>query len=163
MMAMTSSQQLQKVLQAEQYIAAQLLGILTAERDALMRSESDTIKKMSADKQPLTVQLEQLGRQREAILKVGGFSADKEGLEAFIANQNDVDTHQLQNLLQQLRDTAHACRENNQINGGIVNVNRQYLYQAMSVLRGRDMNITSYGPGGEYASQIVRQPLIGRV
>ena len=162
-MAMTSSQQLQKILQAEQYTASQLLEILTAERDALMKSESDTIEKMTANKQPLTVQLEQLGRQREAILQAEGFSADKEGLEAFIANQNDVEAHQLQSLLEQLRITAHACRDNNQINGGIVNVNRQYLYRAMSVLRGRDMNITSYGPGGEYTSQVVRQPLIGRV
>jgi flagellar biosynthesis protein FlgN len=162
-MAMTSSQQLQKVLQAEQYTASQLLDILTAERQALMKSESDTIEKMTANKQPLTVQLEQLGRQREAILQANGFSADKEGLEAFIANQNDVEAQQLQGLLEQLRDTAHACRDNNQINGGIVNVNRQYLHRAMSVLRGRDINITSYGPGGEYTSQVVRQPLIGRV
>ncbi|HHA19729.1 MAG TPA: flagellar protein FlgN, partial [Methylophaga sp.] len=85
------------------------------------------------------------------------------GLEAFIANQNDVVAQQLQSLLKQLRETAYACRDNNQINGGIVNVNRQYLHRAMSVLRGRDMNITSYGPGGEYTSQVVRQPLIGRV
>ncbi|RKZ88486.1 MAG: flagellar protein FlgN [Gammaproteobacteria bacterium] len=162
-MAMTSSQQLQKVLQAEQYTASQLLEILTAEREALMKSESDVIEKMTANKHPLTVQLEQLGRQREAILQAEGFSADKDGLEAFIANQNDVVAQQLQSLLKQLRETAYACRDNNQINGGIVNVNRQYLHRAMSVLRGRDMNITSYGPGGEYTSQVVRQPLIGRV
>ena len=54
-MAMTLSQQLQRIMQAEQYTASQLLEILIAEREALMKSESDTIEKMTANKQPLTV------------------------------------------------------------------------------------------------------------
>ena len=62
-----------------------------------------------------------------------------------------------------LKVLARACQDHNQINGGIVNVNRQYLHRAMSILRGRDMEVASYGPGGEYTSQVVRQPLIGRV
>ena len=62
-----------------------------------------------------------------------------------------------------LKTIAFECQEQNQLNGGIVNVNRQYLHKAMSILRGRDMEVTAYGPGGEYTNQIVRQPLIGRV
>lgn len=162
-MAMTSFQQLYSVLQAEHRTSTALLELLTAERDALMTSEMDTMAEMTANKQPLVEQLEQLGRQREAILQAEGFSSGKDGLEAFIANQNSEDAHKLNELLQQLRVTAKACHDNNQINGGIVNVNRQHLHRAMSVLRGRDLNVTSYGPGGEYSSQVVRQPLLGRV
>ena len=67
-------------------------------------------------------------------------------------------------LIATLKQVAAACQEHNQINGGIVNVNRQYLHRAMSILRGRDeLEVTAYGPGGEYTNQIVRQPLIGRV
>lgn len=160
---MTSSQQLQAVLQTEQQTAIQLLEILKAERDALIASKAETIDEMSANKQPLVIQLEKIGRQREALLQAEGFSPSKDGLEAFIANQNDNDVKQLNNALQQLRTTAQQCHENNQINGGIVNVNRQYLHQAMSVLRGRDTNVTSYDPGGEYTDHVVRQPLLGRV
>jgi flagella synthesis protein FlgN len=162
-MATTSSNSLLSVLQAEHRVASQLLDILLSEREALRQSESDTITAMTAKKQPLTVQLEQLGRQREAILQAEGFSSGKDGLEAFIANQDLNQQNQLNAVLEQLRLTATACRDNNQINGGIVNVNRQYLHRAMSVLRGRDTNITSYGPGGEYSSSVVRQPLLGRV
>lgn len=162
-MATTSSHSLLAVLQAEHRVASQLLDILLSERDALRKSETDTISAMSAKKQPLTVQLEQLGRQREAILQSEGFSSGKDGLEAFIANQDTTQQTQLNTILEQLRSVGTACRDNNQINGGIVNVNRQYLHRAMSVLRGRDVNITSYGPGGEYTSSVVRQPLLGRV
>lgn len=162
-MAMTSSHSLLSVLQAEHRVASQLLDILLSERDALRKSESDTITEMSAKKQPLAVQLEQLGRQREAILHSEGFSSDKDGLEAFIANQDITQQTQLNTILEQLRSVGANCRDNNQINGGIVNVNRQYLHRAMSVLRGRDVTITSYGPGGEYTSSVVRQPLLGRV
>ncbi|NQZ53447.1 MAG: flagellar protein FlgN [Piscirickettsiaceae bacterium] len=162
-MAMTSSQQLRSVLQAEQHTATQLLEILTAERDSLVKSDADVMALMNTNKQPLLTQLEQLGRQREGILQAEGFSSGKDGLEAFIANQNKRESQQLNDLLVQVRATAQECRDYNQINGGIVNVNRQYLHRAMSVLRGRDLNITSYGPGGEYTSQVVRQPLLGRV
>lgn len=162
-MTMTSSQQLRSVLQAEQHTAAQLLEILTAERESLVKSDADAMAVMSANKQPLLSQLEQLGHQRESILQAEGFSSGKDGLEAFIVNQTNQEARQLNKLLAKIRITAQECRDNNQINGGIVNVNRQYLHRAMSVLRGRDMNITSYGPGGEYTSQVVRQPLLGRV
>ena len=101
--------------------------------------------------------------QREAVLQAAGFSSGKDGLEAFIENQTERDAYILNNVLNPLREAAQACRDNNQINGGIVNVNRQYLQKAMSILRGRDVNPSSYGPGGEYTSQVVRQPLLGRV
>lgn len=162
-MSMTPYQQLGSVLQSEYDIASELLAILNTERDALVTSETAIIEQVSKDKQPLVVKLEQLGRQREMIVQAGGFSSGKEGLNAFIANQSDVAATQLNSLLTQLRVVAKACRENNQTNGGIVNVNRQYLHKAISVIRGRDTEITSYGPGGAYSSQVVRQPLLGRV
>jgi len=160
---MASFQQLYSVLQAEHRTAEQLLEILTAERDALIRSEPEKMVKMTASKQPLIVQLEQLSRQRESLLQAEGFSSGQEGLEAFIANQRDKEANALNSLMAKLKILARACQDHNQINGGIVNVNRQYLHRAMSILRGRDMEVTSYGPGGEYTNQIVRQPLIGRV
>jgi len=162
-MAMTSLQQLHSILVAEQETASQLLAMLKSERDALTESNADLMNEMSAKKQPLVVQLEQFGRQREAVLQSVGFSSGKEGLEAFIENQTEQDARVLNKTLDSLRKVAEACREHNQINGGIVNVNRQYLQKAMSILRGRDVNPSSYGPGGEYTSQVVRQPLLGRV
>jgi len=160
---MSSFQQLYSVLQAEHRTAQQLLTILTKERAALVNSDPEVMATLTANKQPLVVQLEQLSRQRETILQTEGFSAGKDGLEAFIANQEPGQVSQLNELMGALKSIAFACQEHNQINGGIVNVNRQYLHKAMSILRGRDMEVTSYGPGGEYTNQIVRQPLIGRV
>ena len=162
-MAMTSSKQLQSILQAEQHISDQLLEIMMAERSALIESDTDVINDMSAKKQPLVLQLEQMGRQRDAVLQADGLTADKDGLAAYIANQTQEDEVALNTILGQLKTTAQACRENNQINGGIVNVNRLHLQRAMNIFRGRDVDASSYGPGGEYTSQVVRQPLLGRV
>jgi len=160
---MSSFQQLYSVLQAEHRIAEQLLDVLTQERTALVHSDPELMTKLTASKQPLVVQLEQFSRQREAILQAEGFSAGKEGLEAFIANQDENQASRLNQLMAGLKAIAFECQEHNQINGGIVNVNRQYLHRAMSVLRGGGTEVSSYGPGGEYTNQIVRQPLIGRV
>jgi flagella synthesis protein FlgN len=162
-MTMTSTQQISSILKAEESAAAQLLALLESERDSLTSSDAEIMEKMSAKKQPLVVQLEQLSRQREALLKAAGFPAGKDGLDAFIANQSKAEASVLKILVTKLRTTAYACREHNHINGSIVNVNRQYLQKAMSILRGRDMTASSYGPGGEYSSQVVQQPLIGRV
>jgi len=160
---MTSFQQLRSVLLAEQNTASALLVLLKSECVPLTRSNTEFITKAAADKQPLLVKLEQLARQREAVLRTEGFSSDKDGMEAFIENQTAVEAKELNSILKSLKLAAKACRENNQINGSIVNVNRQYLQKAMSILRGRDANSTAYGPGGEYTNQVVRQPLLGRV
>jgi len=160
---MASFQQLLSVLQAEHRAAQQLLTLLTEERSILVHSDAEQMRQKTADKQPFVVQLEQLSRQREMILQAEGFPAGKEGLAAFIANQPEAEATQLMQIRAALKQIAAACQEHNQINGGIVNVNRQYLHRAMSILRGRDVDVTAYGPGGEYTNQVVRQPLIGRV
>jgi flagella synthesis protein FlgN len=129
----------------------------------LTNSDVDAMAKVTAQKQPFVVQLEQLGRQREAILQAEGFSAGKDGLAAFIANQTEQHSRILNSMVDGLKVIAKACREHNQVNGGIANVNRQYLQQAMNILRGRDVAPSAYGPGGEYTNQVVRQPLLGRV
>lgn len=54
---MASSQQLRSVLQAEQHTATQLLEILTAERDSLVKSDADVMALMNTNKQPLLTQL----------------------------------------------------------------------------------------------------------
>jgi flagella synthesis protein FlgN len=162
-MSMTSFHQLRSVLQAEQETASALLVLLKTEREFLTRSNAEVMTKAAAQKQPLLVKLEQLGRQRETVLRSEGFSSDKSGLEAFVENQPEAESKELNRILTSLKVTAKDCKEHNQVNGSIVNVNRQYLQKAMSILRGRDVNSTSYGPGGEYTNQVVRQPLLGRV
>lgn len=162
-MAMTAEQQLFTTLQSELKIARALDDCLQEERASLTESNVEAIDEMTRKKQPLVVQLEQLGRQRESLLKSTGFPVGKPGLEAFVANLPAAQAEVFNELMQQLREVARRCRMDNQINGGIVNVNRQYMLRALSVLRGRDQQPESYGPGGEYTNQVVRQPLIGRV
>lgn len=162
-MTITLLQQLQSTLQAELKSASQLLNLLNDERSALTETNADIMNDMTAKKQPLIISLEQLGRQRENILQAAGFSSGKEGLEAFIENQPEQYSISLNSLVNLLKETAQACKDNNQINGGIVNVNRQHLQKAMNILRGRNDDPSSYGPGGEYTDQVVRQPLLGRV
>ena len=150
-MSMTPAQQLRSTLQAELQLAQQLAVILETERTALTEANSDVLDQCVRAKHPLIKQLEQLGRQRDLILKTAGFPAGKQDAAA------------LSKLINQLKLQAAHCREHNQINGGIVNVNRQYLQRALSIMRGRDPEVSAYGPGGEYTSAVVRQPLIGRV
>ncbi len=154
---------LKPILAAELDASKALHTLLMQERTALIEADLDNINQTIAKKQTLIMQLEQLNRQREAMLQAAGFPKDKDGLDAYIENQATDEREDLKQMVTAVREAAHACRDYNQINGGIVNVNRQYLQKAISILRGRDMNVAAYGPGGEYTSQIVRQPLLGRV
>lgn len=162
-MSMNVLQQLSSLLQSELKHSAQLAQLLEQEREALKAADLVKMNLLTQQKQPHVVQLEQLGRQREQLLKAAGFPSGKSGLEAFIANYPEQETVAVRQLLSKLREAARICRDHNQINGGIVNVNRQHLVRALSILRGRDPETGAYGPGGEYTSQVVRQPLIGRV
>lgn len=162
-MSMTPVQQLYSTLQAELQQTQQLVTLIESERRALTQADSEALATCITQKQPLIMQLEQLSRQRDKLLNVAGFPSGKQGMEAFIANQPEVDAIGLQKLVTELRKKARDCQTQNKINGGIVNVNRQYLLRALTILRGRDPEASAYGPGGEYTSSVVRQPLIGRV
>lgn len=162
-MAMSPGQQLRSVLQSELNVASQLAELLAAEREALALSALDTINEINTKKQPLIMKLEHHGRQRDALLMSSGFPSGKQGLEAFIDNQSEEEAIGLNQLIKNLKVVAKNCQQRNQVNGGIVSINRQYLQRAISVLRGRDPESSAYGPGGEYTSAVVRQPLIGRV
>lgn len=162
-MSMNALQQLSSLLQSELNHSSQLAQLLKREREALKTADLEQINLLTKQKQPHVVQLEQLGRQREQLLKAAGFPGGKSGLQAFIANHSQQEAAPVMQLLAKLREVARICRDNNQINGGIVNVNRQHLVRALSILRGRDPETGAYGPGGEFTSQVVRQPLIGRV
>lgn len=162
-MAMSPGQQLRSVLQSELNVATQLADLLVAEREALALSDIDAINDINNKKQPLIMKLEQHSRQRDAVLTGTGFPPGKQGLEAFVDNQSEQDAVALNQLIKTLKVVAKNCQQRNQINGGIVSINRQYLQRAISVLRGRDPESSAYGPGGEYTSAVVRQPLIGRV
>ncbi|SFJ77470.1 flagella synthesis protein FlgN [Methylophaga sulfidovorans] len=162
-MSMNAMQQLSTILQSEISNSTALATLLKQERDALKISDVDKVSEITKLKQPYLLKLEQLARQREQLLTAVGFPAGKSGLEAFIANQEEAEATHMSMQVTRLREVAKTCREFNQINGGIINVNRQYLVRALSILRGRDPETGAYGPGGEYTSQVVRQPLIGRV
>lgn len=162
-MSMNALQQLSSILQSELNHSSQLAQLLQQERDALKSADLEQVDYLTRQKQPHLVQLEQLGRQREQLLKAAGFPGGKSGLQAFIANHDPQQADPVKALLARLREAAKHCRDSNQINGGIVNVNRQHLVRALTILRGRDPESGAYGPGGEYTSQVVRQPLIGRV
>ncbi len=162
-MAMSPAQQLRSVLQSELNIATMLAELLDSESKALAVSDIESITEINNKKQPLIVKLEQHGRQRDALLNSTGFPTGKAGLDAFVDNQSAEDALALTQLLTALKTVAKTCQQRNQVNGGIVSINRQYLQRAISVLRGRDPESSAYGPGGEYTSAIVRQPLIGRV
>ncbi|WP_297807424.1 flagella synthesis protein FlgN [uncultured Methylophaga sp.] len=162
-MSMNALQQVSSILQAELNHSVKLAQLLQQEREALKAANLEQVNHLTREKQPHLVQLEQLGRQREQLLKAAGFPGGKSGLQAFIANHPPEQAEPVTALVTQLRQAAKDCRDNNQINGGILNVNRQHLVRALSILRGRDPESSAYGPGGEYTSQVVRQPLIGRV
>lgn len=162
-MSMNIAEQITAILQSELKCSLELSQVLKQERDALKASDHQTLNLLSDRKKSLVLKLEQLGRQRESILKSIGFPEGKAGIEAFVANQSQDVATQLTELIKKLRIVARDCRNKNMINGGVINVHRQHLLKAMAILRGRDPETSAYGPGGEYTSQVVRQPLIGRV
>lgn len=162
-MAISAADQMLSIMLAELDAATSLLALLEQERQALIKSDFVTINEMNTQKQPFIVELERLGRNRDALLKMAGFPAGKQGMDAFVDNQDAATQSRLTDTLNHLKQAAKVCRSNNQINGGIVNVNRQFLVRALNILRGREAEASAYGPGGEYTSQVVRQPLLGRV
>ena len=85
-MSMNAMQQLSSILQSELNLSSQLSQLLQQEREALKNADLNQLQLLTQQKQPHVVQLEQLGRQREQLLKAAGFPGGKAGLSLFVAH-----------------------------------------------------------------------------
>lgn len=117
--------------------AVERLGaVLEEEQGVLKVRDVEGMQRVVAEKQALVAQLEVYAREREGLLKRAGFSADKAGFAAFLANAGAL-AAPLDGLWCRLRETLKSCQAQNLVNGQILEANRRRAQDSLAILLGK--------------------------
>ncbi len=152
-----TQQSLQDILVQEAQCSERLLTCLQAERRALSQRDMDALQQTTEEKLQLSQQLEQLEQQRENLVARLGFSNNRDSLEQCFNSLPQRDS--LKQSWQQVLDNIEACRDGNLTNGGILEVGRQHVEQALSILRGQSGGPALYSPSGNTEADLGRREL----
>jgi flagellar biosynthesis/type III secretory pathway chaperone len=136
-----------KIVEQEIEQSQQLLELLRAEYALLQKGSPQALQGLTEEKKQRLKEVETTVLKHNRFLEQQGFSADRQGTEAFIQqsgeNQLVVDAwHRFTSLLD-------ACQKQNVINGGAVQLNQRHVTQTLDILKGISQREKTYGPSGE--------------
>ena len=148
---------LDQLLRASVHCTIGLKEILTDERAALESQNTEALNEAAADKQMFLSKLEELEATRREICHASGFSPDFGAMEEMV-NCCDTDSLIL-GYWNHFVDLARECSELNVKNGAIINLRRQQITGALSVIRGASQNNETYGRNGRDTSGSAKRVL----
>ncbi|KXG82492.1 flagellar protein FlgN [Pseudomonas mosselii] len=114
----------------------ELLELLQNEAIALHGRDMLALEQILARKQSLIILLEQQGKRRSQLLLELGLSADREGAQALAAQSSNGEA--IMSRLDALGELMDACRQVNETNGRIIQVQQQTTANQIRILQGGD-------------------------
>ncbi len=128
---------------------AQLMRTLETENTALADNNLDGIIQAANDKNRLFEFLEDLEKERHALLLAAGLDFDSNGIMAYLERDSSRTGNETAATWQQIETLTHQCRKQNQINGIILEKNRRRTEKALAILKGQTPQATTYTASGE--------------
>lgn len=126
-----------------------MLELFGDERNALARREFDALTKYTEEKATLVTQIEARDRECRTLLGSAGFDTNNEGVEQYLHQHDAEQAAPLPDLWRQLSTLLTECRDQNRINGGIVELSRQHIELSLTLVRGHTPDGRSYDPKGK--------------
>ena len=135
-----------------------LCALLGEERKALSGVQSDRLPDISTEKSSLAAKLHQLETRRDELLTQEGFPKGRCGIEAWLASRanGDVERGRWNELLK----LAAQARDNNEINGRLIDLLLKQNREALSVLLSGGAE-SIYGADGQQRSLAVGKRSLG--
>lgn len=137
---------LEDVLQQEADAAYQLLAALRKEREALGNRDLDATGETAREKEALITRLEDLAARQNELLALAGIDPGTRDLDGALKTAG---LGALLERWQALLDVLAQCRQQNLINGGIIEMSRRFAQQVLDSIRGASPDGRLYGPDGD--------------
>lgn len=150
-------QRLANLLQQEQISASRLLITLEQQQQSLAELQPVRIEASANASYSCIQELDQLEKKRNALAARLGYAATNAGMEDLIRWCDYDGTLGIQ--WRKLLELARRCRDCNQVNGAVVDINRRRVRQALGILRGQQTDAELYGRSGQSAPDTLSQPL----
>lgn len=120
--------------------------LLEQEQETLTNGRTDELPAIAESKEKLAAELNELSRQRNALLTSLGFPSDRAGMEAWTAaNPAQKETAAAWN---QTLSLAARAKNLNLRNGQLIQLRMKYNAQALEILMRKENNLDLYGPDG---------------
>ncbi|HEB87501.1 MAG TPA: flagellar protein FlgN [Gammaproteobacteria bacterium] len=127
----------------------QLVRTLESEHLALVDNDLDAIIQAASDKNRSFELLEDLEKERHALLLAAGLDFDRNGIMAYLQRGTPRTRSETATLWQQIETLTHRCRKQNQINGIMLEKNRRRTEKALAILKGQTPQTATYTASGE--------------
>ena len=150
-------QRLADLLQQEQIGTSQLLAELQRQQESLASAQPELIEANALASQQHLQTLGELEKKRIALAARLGYSGDNDGMEKLI-RWCDFDGTLAQQW-RKLLEIARRCRDCNQVNGSVVDINLRRIRQALGILRGQLSEAELYGRSGQTSADTLSRPL----
>ena len=140
----------------------ELAAILLQEQSALTQNEFASIEALAKEKESLSVQIEQLEKQRHALGAQLKINSDFASIREYIAA---VSTRLLARFEQQwdkIITLGNQCASQNQLNGILVAHQQRHTQQVLAILRGETGSNEVYSATGSHQA-LDQQHSLGHV
>jgi flagellar biosynthesis/type III secretory pathway chaperone len=122
-----------------------MLGLLQHEQAALTRKAADELDEAVKAKQRLIAHLDEHTREADAILRAAGLPAGRDGIHQLLGLDPKRRLHYRWLEFMKL---GEACRQQNRVNGRLVENGRRFAQQVLTLLRGESSPPDLYGRDG---------------
>ena len=140
------SAQLAASIRSERTGVQALVDVLTVERGALQRGETDALAGTASRKRELLLHIAHLGDQRTRVLERTGFAADRRGMENWLVANDAAGVARAEwTALLDLTQKAHRL---NQENGAYIDAGMRANQHALQALMNAGSTSSTYGKSG---------------
>jgi flagellar biosynthesis protein FlgN len=156
-MALTSQQQqFERILLQEEQQASGLIELLEQEQDALAQRKADELLRVVAEKESSLGRLDGYASERASLLQQAGYSPDRDG---FLALLNAEPSGRLRDLWHGVEALLKRCRQQNEINGKMLDISQIQARQMLALLLGRESGGNElYDQNGNASSTYEQNP-----
>lgn len=137
---------LSALLHKELALLGQFLEVLAQEQNALQQGNAEQLTQLTQTKLQQIQELDNADKQRNRFVEQQGFSADRQGIEAYLTKTGEK---QAGDLWLSLLQKAAEARSQNLLNGQLISIRLQSSNQALDVLTHHTPKSTLYGPDGQ--------------
>lgn len=129
-------QELGQLLEQQIRQVSALLEHISLERQSMENRQMDQMSEILDEKNNIIEKIEAVDQEYKTILTDAACTPDRNGMEHFIERFDQADQFGLRLLWDKLYLLIGECRKQNQVNGGVVELNRIRLNQLLGLLRG---------------------------
>ncbi len=146
-----TARELGELIAQETRCAQRLLKSLEDEQTLIVCRDTDALARITSEKERDITELQTLAKARARLLQAAGRSPDRSGVEDYLRGCDPDGT--LYARTRERDRVLSRCQRLNRINGGILELTRRGVEQALALLHHRATEDGTYGPAGRPVGQ----------